>query len=73
MQDGDGCSVDRTALHVEDALILLAIPALFVLTVFYRNRWWGQAGLVVILIVMAAVFVCRLRRANRAFTEHDEA
>jgi hypothetical protein len=46
--------------------------ALFVLGVFFRGRWWGQAGLGVVLVVMVIVFVRRLRRVHRAFMERDD-
>lgn len=55
-------------MYVEDALILLAIVALFVLGVFFRRTSWGQGGLLVVLVVMAVVFVRRFRRTHRAFT-----
>lgn len=58
----------KTALYVEDVLIVLAVVALFVLAVFFRRTWWGQAALVGVLIVMGVVFFFRLRRAHRAFT-----
>jgi len=57
----------KTQIYVEDGLILLAVAALFVLGVFYRTEPWGQAGLLVVLVVMVEVFVVRLRRAHRAF------
>ena len=62
----------KAALYIEDALILLAVVALFILSVFFRDRWWGQVGLGGVLIVMVVVFVFRFRRAHRAFTGRDE-
>ena len=59
-------------VHVEDALVLLALIPLFVLGVFYRRHAWAQAGLVLVLVVMAVVFVLRLRRVHRAFTDRDD-
>ncbi len=66
---------DRTPkshIYLEDALILLGIVALFVLTVFFREETWGQVALVVLLLVMVVVFVRRLRRVHHAFTGQDE-
>ena len=54
-------------LFVEDALILLSIGLLFVLTVFFRREQWGQMALLAVLLVMVVVFVRRLRRTHRAF------
>jgi membrane protein YdbS with pleckstrin-like domain len=62
----------KVGLYVEDAVILLAIVPLFVLTVFFRDTLWGQVGLGVVLVVMVIVFVRRLRRVHRAFTGRDE-
>lgn len=62
----------KTHIYLEDALILLALIPLFVLTVFFRDELWAQVGLVVVLIVMALVFVRRLIRVHRAFTGGDE-
>ncbi len=64
----------KTPIYIEDALILLALVPLFVLTVFFRGQRWAQVGLVVVLIVMVIVFVRRIRRVHRAFTseENDE-
>lgn len=64
----DGGSSSKAGLYLEDALIVLAVVALFVLTVFFRDRWWGQAGLGVVLVVMGVVLFFRLRRTHRAFT-----
>ncbi len=61
----------RAALYVEDVLILLAVAALFVLTVFFRHTWWGQAGLAVVLGAMLVVFYFRFRRVHKAFTGAD--
>jgi membrane protein YdbS with pleckstrin-like domain len=58
-------------IYIEDALILLSIAALFVLTVFFRHTWWGQVCLGFVLIVMAVVFFFRFRRVHRAFTGRD--
>ncbi len=58
----------KAALYFEDALIFLAVAALFVLTVFFRHRLWGQVALFGVLIVMVIVFIFRLRRVHRAFT-----
>ena len=62
----------KKVVYLEDALILLAIVALFVLTVFFRHEVWGQAALVLVGLVMLVIFVRRLRRVHRAFTGHDE-
>ena len=70
--DTGGRGPSKAGLYVEDAIILLALVPLFVLTVFFRNTLWGQAGLVVVLLVMVVVFVRRLRRVHRAFTQRDE-
>jgi len=67
-EDSEGRDSARTALYLEDVLILWAVAALFVLAVFFRDRWWGQAGLVAVLVVMVAVFIFRFRRTHRAFT-----
>jgi hypothetical protein len=66
-EQGDGGSRLKL-LYLEDILILVAIAALFVLTVFFRDKWWGQAGLVAVLVVMVVVCFFRLRRVHRAFT-----
>ena len=55
----------RLALYVEDIVILLALIPLFILAVFFRRTWWGQAGLAVVLIVMGVVFFFRVRRVHR--------
>ncbi len=65
---GSGRDGRRTQIYVEDALIVLAVGALFVLGVFFRGEWWGQVALGVVLLVMAIVFFFRLRRVHRAFT-----
>lgn len=65
---GSGRDSGRTQIYVEDALIVLAVGALFVLGVFFRREWWGQVALGVVLLVMAVVFFFRLRRVHRAFT-----
>ena len=67
---GDGPS-PRGRAHIEDLVILLSLIPLFVLGVFFRTTWWGQAGLAVVLIVMAVVFFFRFRRVHRAFTGRD--
>jgi len=59
-------------IYAEDALILLGIAALFVLTVFFRDETWGQVALVVLAAAMAVIFVIRLRRLHRAFTGRDQ-
>lgn len=61
----------KAAIYLEDAINLLAVAALFVLAVFFRDRWWGQAGLVGLLVVVAILFVRRLRRVHRSFTESN--
>ena len=68
-EEGDG---SRTGVYVEDLVILVTLVPLFILGVFFRFTWWGQTGLVVLLVVMAAVFVRRFRRVHRAFTGRDE-
>jgi len=60
------------AVYVEDALVVLAIGALFVLTVFFRDRWWAQACLGGVFVIMAVVLVRRLRRVHKAFTGQDD-
>ncbi len=67
-EDSEGRDSSKTALYLEDVLILWAVAALFVLAVFFREKWWGQAGLVVVLVAMVAVFIFRFRRTHRAFT-----
>jgi hypothetical protein len=62
----------KHGIYLEDAVILLALVPLFILTVFFRTTLWGQAGLLVVLIVMAVVFVRRLRRVHRSFTGRGE-
>ena len=61
----------RTALYVEDVLILLSVVALFVLGVFFRRDLWGQVALVVVLVLMGVVCLFRMRRVRRAFTGRD--
>ncbi len=68
----NGGAESKLGLYVEDAFILLAVAALFVLSVFFRHTQWGQIGLGVVLVVMVIVFVRRLRRVHRAFTERDD-
>jgi membrane protein YdbS with pleckstrin-like domain len=58
-------------VYVEDALVLLSLAGLFVLTVFFRDSIWGQVGLLAILAVMLAVLVVRLRRLRHAFARRD--
>ncbi len=60
------------AIGIEDVLILLSVGALFVLAVFFRDTVWGQVGLGAVFLVMVIVFIGRIRRANRAFTEHRD-
>lgn len=62
----------KKTIYIEDALILLALIPLFVLTVFFRDALWAQACLVVLFLVMVVIFVRRLRRVHRAFTGQDE-
>jgi hypothetical protein len=62
----------RLAIYVEDGLVLLGIAALFVFTVFFRERWWGQVALMATGLVMVVVFIRRFRRVHRAFTGRDE-
>lgn len=69
---GSGRGSRRTQIYIEDALILLAVVALFVLAVFFRETLWGQVALGVVLLVMAVVFYFRLRRVHRAFTGRGE-
>ena len=56
-----------SGLFIEDALIILSIGLLFVLTIFFRREQWGQIALVALLLVMAVVFVRRIKRIHRAF------
>lgn len=76
MAPGAGSSGERSgskkALYVEDLVIFLAIVVLFVLGVFFRDKLWAQAVLVVVLAVMIGVCVSRVRRAHRAFTGRDD-
>jgi hypothetical protein len=62
----------KKGVYVEDLLILICLVPLFILGVFFRDRWWAQAGLGLVLIVMAAVLVRRVRRVHRAFTDPEE-
>ncbi len=70
-EDSEERDASRAALHLEDVVILMAIAALFVLTVFFRDKWWAQVGLLVVFGVMLAVLISRLRRTHRAFTGRD--
>jgi len=65
LRPGDAPS--RRRIILEDALILIAIGALFVLGVFYRTRMWAQIALGVVLVAMLVVFVARLRRVYKTF------
>ena len=65
--DGD----EKSKLYVEDLLIILAVGALFVLGVLFREASWSKPGLIVVLAVMAIVFVSRFRRVHRAFKDRD--
>jgi len=56
-----------SGLFIEDALVLLSIGLLFVLTIFFRRKQWGQMALMAVLLMMVVVFVRRLRRTHRAF------
>jgi energy-coupling factor transporter transmembrane protein EcfT len=62
----------KSRIYIEDALILLGIVALFVLTVFFRRETWGQIALGALALAMAVIFVIRLRRVHRAFTGRDQ-
>ena len=62
----------KAALYIEDALIVWSVIALFVLSVFFRHRLWGQVCLGAVFVVMAAVLWFRFRRVHRAFTGRDE-
>jgi len=55
-----------SGLFIEDALILLSIGLLFVLSIFFRREQWGQIALLAVLLVMVVVFVRRIRRTHRA-------
>lgn len=55
----------KTAMYVEDALIVISIGLLFWLAVLERHEGWAQIALVGVLIVMAVVLVRRFRRFNR--------
>lgn len=68
-EEGNG---SRTGVYVEDLVILLSLVPLFILGVFFRLTWWGQAGLAVLLVAMVALFVRRFRRVHKAFTGRDE-
>jgi Ca2+/Na+ antiporter len=70
--DTGGRGPSKVGLYAEDAIILLTLVPLFVLTVFFRNTTWGQVGLGVVLVAVLVVFVRRLRRVHKAFTEPDE-
>lgn len=70
--ESDEKAQGRVALYVEDVIILLSLVLLFVLAVFCRHTWWGQAGLLAVLLVMAVVLFLRLRRVHRAFTGRDQ-
>lgn len=69
--DNPSGETSKTAIYVEDALIILALAALFVLGVFFREELWGQVGLGLVGLVMVVVFVRRIRRVHRAFTQGD--
>ena len=55
------------AIYIEDALILVAIGLLFVLTIFFRDERWGQLALAGVFVAMLVVFIRRFRRTHRAF------
>ncbi|MDP6439715.1 MAG: hypothetical protein QGH74_08785 [Candidatus Brocadiia bacterium] len=59
------------AVYIEDGLILASIACLFVLGIFYRDRWWGQLGMAPALAAMVVVGVRRLTRVRRAFRDRD--
>lgn len=63
---------DRTAIYVEDGLILLSIGVLFALGVFYRQETWAQIVLGGVLLLMLVIFVRRYRRAKRAFQSDEQ-
>lgn len=69
--DPEGGPAPRAGIFVEDVLIVLAVAALFVLTLFCRRVWWGQAGLGGVLVLMGVVFWRRFRRVHRGFTGRD--
>ena len=54
-------------VYIEDALLLVTIVLLFVLTIFFRHELWAQYVLAALLVLMLIVFIRRLRRASRAF------
>jgi hypothetical protein len=63
---------DKSGLYLEDLLIFLAVGALFVLGVLFRDRSWSKPGLIGVLVVMVLVFISRFRRVHRAFKGQDE-
>ena len=67
MSDGERKQKRTAGIYVEDALILIAVAALFWLGVFHRTETWAQRALIGVLIVMGVVFVRRIRRVHRAF------
>ncbi len=58
-------------VYIEDGLIVASIACLFVLGLFFRDRWWGQLGMAPALVTMVAVCVRRLTRVRRAFRDRD--
>lgn len=59
----------KLAVALEDALILVSIGSLFLLTVFHRHRPTAQWALGFVLAVMLVLLVVRARRVRRAFRE----
>lgn len=59
------------ATYLEDALIVVSIGLLFVLTIFFRREAWGQRALLAVFVVMLIVLVRRLLRAQRAFKNQE--
>jgi hypothetical protein len=59
-------------VYVEDGLIILSIGFLFWLGVFHRAEAWAQGVLVLVLIMMAVVFVARVRRVQRALRKRED-
>ena len=70
--DSDNGGGRKTAIYVEDAVILASIALLFVLTIFYRREMWAQILLGVVLVAMAVVLVRRVKRFNKAFRDEQD-
>ena len=62
----------RTAIHVEDAFILISIGLLFWLGVLEKHERWAKIGLLGVLVVMAVVLMRRFRRFDRAVRKPRE-